>query len=56
MHIPNQDREDDKETLSKEEIHERNKKQQQDADAHGNQHPDHNGEGHNPTHHNAGGR
>jgi hypothetical protein len=51
--LPDEDREDDKETLTKEEIHERNKKQQQDADAHQNQNPNL-GRGHNPDHHGIG--
>ena len=54
--IPEEDREKDTIPLTKEELHEQNKKVEHDANAHGNQHPDHNGEGHNPTHHAANSR
>ena len=48
--LPEQERENDKKTLTKEEIHEQNKKAQHDANAHNNQHAGNNGEGHNPIH------
>jgi hypothetical protein len=53
MNIPDPQREDDKETLTKEEVHERNRRAEEDARAHQNPNPNL-GREHNPERHNIG--
>ncbi|GEM_PF-2416781 len=53
MNIPQEERENDKTPLTKEEIHEQNKKREQQAHQHENQNPNL-GKDHNPNHHSAG--
>lgn len=56
MNIPDKEREHDKEPLSKEAVHRMNKEAEREMHSHENNHPDHNGEGHNPINHSQGGR
>jgi hypothetical protein len=55
MNIPEEEREHDKEPMTKEEVHEHNREEQQKAHAHENQNPNL-AKGRNPIHHDQGGR
>lgn len=55
MNIPDEERENDKEHMTKEEVHEHNREEQQKAHAHENENPNLN-KGRNPIHHDQGGR
>ncbi len=53
--LPNKEREDDKETLHKEEVKRINREEEEKMHNHANPNPNL-GHEHNPQHHNAGGR
>ncbi len=55
MNIPDEERKDDKEPMTKEEVHEHNREEERKAHAHENENPNLN-KGRNPIHHDQGGR